>query len=170
MLYRFTVNRAVHSRTWFKAGTGTKCRVDQSDHSPQAPRSRGKYPIAPIHGQSLPRMCDIAGDGTRTRGSESRRPGHPLAVSASPPDRACRLSSGRRANLVARWIAQETCARRSDTPTQSRTLPDSFGYRASNASSATDHALRLPAAKQARSGDPPGFLGRRPLPRPMRCG
>jgi hypothetical protein len=36
------------------------------------------------------------------------------------------------------------CAPRSDTPTHSRTLPDSFGYRASNASSAPKDASQQP--------------------------
>ena len=44
------------------------------------------------------------------------------------------------------------------------------GQGSSGASSATEDALRLPNPEPARMGDPPCFLGRRPLSRPMRCG
>ena len=37
------------------------------------------------------------------------------------------------------------------------------------ACSAMDHALRLPTPETDRRGDPPCFLGRKPLPHPMRC-
>jgi len=72
-------------------------------------------------------------------------------------ERLCLPRLDRHGRMAYRWscAAQRvtflsSCARRSDTPTQYRTLPDQFGCRASNASSAytflsfpqSDHDLR----------------------------
>src|SRR5271157_4187870 len=49
-------------------------------------------------------------------------------------------------------------------------VPPDGSSNVSTASSAADHALRLPAPETDRRGDLPGFLRREPLPRPKRCG
>src|SRR5271157_5322486 len=49
-------------------------------------------------------------------------------------------------------------------------VPPDGSSNVSTASSATDHALRLPTPETDRRGDLPCFLGREPLPHPKRCG